>query len=525
MATKAQLRWRDAVHCLAVSRPFRTTLLALLTLALLAPAGAAASEQQVSMMMDDDLLVYRDDATRDQAMTRMKQLGVDYVRVTVLWSVVAERAKSTKTRRRRFDPRKPSTYPIRNWDRYDRLVRAARTLGIGVYFNVTPPGPPWSRGKAPRGLRGVIRRAWKPKPGEFAKFVEAVGRRFSGRYRDENDNGEIIPRVAFWSLLNEPGQAGWLAPQYERGQMRSPGLARELFLRGRAALDRTGHGRDVILFGETSPFGSSNRNTTSPIGPKRFFRAFLCQSRRGYKCDLFAKYGPIRATGIAHHPYTKNVSPLQRHSHPDSITMANASDLAELVDVLATRTRNVQRGLPVYMTEFGFETNPPDPFSGVPIARQAEWNQLGEFLAYMNPRVASQTQFLLRDVAPVASARRGTKPYWFTYQSGLYLNDDTPKPAANAYYFPFLASSAGPGRSSVWGQLRFRPNSLPPGAQDSVQIQHQPAGSGEWRNVGPPILVTNAMGFFTATVEHGVPGQLRAIWTTAPVTSLPQPVG
>ncbi|MDQ3739775.1 MAG: hypothetical protein M3389_02415, partial [Actinomycetota bacterium] len=126
----------------------RPVLVACLAVLALLPATASASPNQISVMMDDDLLVYRDDATRDRAMTRMKQLGVDYVRVTVLWSVVAENAKSTPTRRRRFDPRNPSTYPTRNWDRYDRLVRAARTIGLGVYFNVTPPGPPWSRGRA-----------------------------------------------------------------------------------------------------------------------------------------------------------------------------------------------------------------------------------------------------------------------------------------------------------------------------------------------------------------------------------------
>jgi hypothetical protein len=506
-----------------VTRPVIVACLAVLALL---PATAAASPQQVSMMMDDDLLVYRDDPTRDAAMNRMKQLGVDYVRVTVLWSVVAERAKSTAARRRKFDPRNPSTYPIRNWDRYDRLVRHARRIGMGVYFNVTPPGPPWSRGRAPRGLRDVVKRAWKPKPAEFAKFVEAVGRRFSGRYRDENDAREAIPRVTFWSLLNEPNQGGWLSPQYERGRMRSPAMARELYLRGRAALDRTGHGRDTILFGETAPLGSSLRNQTSPIRPKRFYREMLCQSRRSFRCDLFEKYGPIRATGIAHHPYTKNVSPLVRDDHPDSITMANASHLHDLIDQLARRTKNVPRGLPVYMTEFGFETNPPDPFSGVPVARQAEWNQLGEFLAYANPRIASQTQFLLRDVAPVAGARRNTKPYWFTYQSGLYYNNDVAKPAANAYFFPFLASPAGRNAANVWGQLRFRPNALPPGVQDTVQVQHQAAGSTEWRDVGGPITVTNPMGYFTARVDYPGAGQLRAIWNPPlAVPSLPQAVG
>src|SRR5215212_1947139 len=143
-----------------VTRPLLVACLALL--ALLLPSAAQASDQQLSIMMDDDLLVYRDDATRDAAMERMKQLGVDYVRVTVLWRVVAERARSTKARRRKFDPRRPGTYPTRNWDRYDRLVRSARTLGLGVYFNVTPPAPNWARGRAPRGLRPVVKQAWKP---------------------------------------------------------------------------------------------------------------------------------------------------------------------------------------------------------------------------------------------------------------------------------------------------------------------------------------------------------------------------
>jgi len=79
--------------------------LALVAALLLAmPAAAQASDTQVSMMMDDDNLLYRGDAVRDQTMTRMKQVGVDVVRVTVLWSVVAERAKSSKRRARRFDP-------------------------------------------------------------------------------------------------------------------------------------------------------------------------------------------------------------------------------------------------------------------------------------------------------------------------------------------------------------------------------------------------------------------------------------
>ena len=46
--------------------------------------------------------------------------------------------------------------------------------------------------------------------------MQAVGRRYDGTYRDENGSRGALPRVRFWSLWNEPNQAGWLSPQWER---------------------------------------------------------------------------------------------------------------------------------------------------------------------------------------------------------------------------------------------------------------------------------------------------------------------
>jgi hypothetical protein len=71
--------------------------------------------------------------------------------------------------------------------------------------------------------------------------------------------------------------------------------------------------------------------------------------------------------------------------------------------------------MPVLLTEFGYESNPPDPRNGVPYARQALFNQLAEFLAYNEPRVQANTHFLLRDVAPLTRYPKGSRLYWFTY--------------------------------------------------------------------------------------------------------------
>jgi hypothetical protein len=183
--------------------------------------------------------------------------------------------------------------------------------------------------------------------------------------------------------------------------------------------------------------------------------------------------------------------------------MANISNLGTLLDSLsATTSGAIPNNLSLFMTEFGFESNPPDPFSGLPLADQAKFNMIGEYQAYSNPRVASQAQFLLRDVSPLRNRRKGTKGYWFTYQSGLYFLNGVPKPAAGAYAMPFLAFNSntldavtGAPVFNLWGQLRLLPN----GASALATVQWRAKdGSTPWIPVGDPVPV-DLMGYFTAT--------------------------
>ncbi len=517
-------------------RTVRAIVLALLACCAAAPAAAQASSSQLSIMMDDDLLVYRSDTVRDQAMRQMKGMGVDAVRVTVLWSIVAENAnsgKATKAQKRRFrtlGAANPKAYPKANWDRYDNLVRACKTLGLICYLNVTGPGPSYGHAKPPAQHRKDAK-WWKPKPREFYKFVQAVGRRYDGKFRDEN-TPHTLPRVSFWSLWNEPNQGGWLRPQWLNGKAVSPSLYRDLYLFGHRALVSRGHGGDIILAGETAPANVSRKTTTSAMGPRIFNNELLCgPGSNGLGCSRFRKDGPIQAYAWAHHPYTKTIGPNERDPDPQTFTLANIGELGAQLDDLAAKTGNIRSGLPLISTEFGYETNPPDPFAATSLAQQAAFNQLADLMTYLNPRIIGNTQFLLRDVKPNKKATKDSRRYWATYQSGLLTAGGTEKPAAVAYKMPFLATGNGRTETgapivSLFGQLRFLPNST---AEQTVHLQWKPAdNSVDFFDFGEPIKVTDLLGYYTGAMALPGPGQIRMRWAGLAqpfqLASLPQTV-
>ncbi|HVF78562.1 MAG TPA: hypothetical protein VNA28_09710, partial [Solirubrobacteraceae bacterium] len=518
----------------------RTIALTALLLMTLSVPTAQASPDQVSAMMDDDQLLYRGDKVRGRTLVQMRTLGVDVIRATVLWKTVAEGASLTnkeierlkgdenrdkaRAQRKRFKPKDPRTYPTRNWDKYDNLVKDAAKFGMRVYFTITGPGPSYAHRKAPPSQRANAG-TYKPFPTRFRDFAEAVGRRYSGTTRDENGIRRALPRVSLWSIWNEPNQPGWLTPQHERrdGQVvpAAPALYRKLYQMGVQGLERSGHNTtaDGIFVGETAPLGSAQSGPRNGMKPVPFLRELLCLKPDGTSydgpdalrrdCDDFVKNGPLKATAFAHHPYTKKVAPTKAPATPDDITIANIGTLGPMLDSWSAQSGGkLPPDLPILLTEFGYESSPPDPRNGIPYLRQAQFNQLAEFLAYNDPRVQTTTHFLLRDVAPLTRYPKGSRLYWFTYQSGLVTNAGRSKPAVFAYALPFVVFPSGEGTTGYWGQLRFRPN----GAQDLAVIMWRPDSKSPWQQVGEP-PTTTARGYFTGTIPTpGTGGEYRAVY-------------
>ena len=511
-------------------RALRGAAGAALLVAALAPAAAHASARQLSIMQDDDTLLYRGQRTAANGLEVMHALGVDAVRVTVLWEVAAQRAASPR-RAHRFRATDPRTYPHRLWDRYDDIVRGATLLGMRVYLNPTGPPPPELRTTAPRGAEARSARAWRPDARAFGRFVQALGKRYSGHYRDENQGRRVLPRVDLWSIWNEPNQRTWLSPQFmpaAHGKAAfpvSPILYRRLWIAAHRALVHTGHRHDTILMGETAPLGSKRKNEITPMAPGQFIRELYCldahlkpyrgAAARKRECNRVPELIRAAPSGWAHHPYTRNAPPTwSAPGEPDALPMGRIHALPQLLDALSAHG-DLPPQLPVWLTEFGYETNPPDPFRGLAPDTQAEWLNTAEHMAYENPRIVSTAQYLLRD-APVKTQYAAAQHHRFGgYQSGLYDETDHPKPSLVAYDLPLVAmpgARAADGSRDVrfWGQLRFRPNGV---AGDLVSFQFRPQGSDRWTTVGSPAPVSSPLGFFETARTATLPGYWRAVWT------------
>ena len=117
--------------------------------------------------------------------------------------------------------------------------------------------------------------------------------------------------------------------------------------------------------------------------------------------------GLFGATGFAHHPYSFFLAPARSMSDPNFAPLADLSRLERSLDRIFAAYA-VPRRLPIYFTEYGYETNLPNPFRGVAPATQAAYLDEAEYLAWLDPRVRALSQFELRDSPPNRAYRAGT---------------------------------------------------------------------------------------------------------------------
>jgi hypothetical protein len=446
---------------------------ALLVGLLVAAIPSAAAEARplvtgITFVGDNDPLAYQ----------RVRTTGAEMVRVLARWGEVAPRKEPAG-----WQPANPAD-PNYNWGKVDTEVIRAVEAGLTPVFTIHG-APQWAERCHPDQAGGMC----DPDPAALSSFTTAAALRYSGEFAG-------LPRVRYWQGLNEPNLSLYFEPQFEHGKPASPAKYRQLinaFYFSIKSVQRS----NLVLAAGLGPI-EIPRFT---IGPLRFTRELLCM--RGRKkprpragnCD-----GGVHFDIFDIHPYTTG-GPNHR-AHVNDISLRNLAELHALLQAAgrAGRIKGQSRHTPLWVTEFSWDSKPPDP-GGVPMKTLSRWTAEALYRAW-HAGVSRFFWLSLRDNP--ASAKL---PFSQTIEAGLYFRGDSlagdrPKPMMYAFRFPFVAFSKAKG-FTYWGRT---PSSKP------GKVALQVLAHGKWRTTD--VVHADKQGIFNGMVGgsygRGRRGTVRA---------------
>jgi hypothetical protein len=227
-----------------------------------------------------------------------------------------------------------------------------------------------------------------------------------------------------------------------------------------------------VLVGGLAAFGRSRG-----VPPLAFLREMACvdaalRPLARPECRGFRR---IPGDGLAHHPYSTRTPPnvVEADVSRDDAPLARLPELSALIDRLVAGGRLDRRLRRLYLTEYGYETDPPDPGAPFDPRRAARMWAWAEAIAATQPQVRMFAQFLVRDLPGDSGGQRvGALSDW---QSGLLFASGARKPLASVLPAPLHAETGGRG-VRVWGRVRGGSGPRP------VRLEARRPG-GRWRVV------------------------------------------
>lgn len=387
-----------------------------------AAAPAAAAHDAAFGVQDDAWLLYGP-GTFDQRVGTLQKLGVGIVRVTLDWSQIAPTKPA--------DPRNPYDTAY-HWNAFDLALTALHDHGIPALVTIWG-SPPWANGgHGPN---------WLPTSG-FGNFAYAAAQRF--------------PWVRLWTVWNEPNSRTSSIPV-------SPKLYVRRLLTPAYRLLHLANPANQVAGGVTSP-----RKPPSGMSPLAFMQGL---HRYHAKLDAYA-----------HNPY-----PGSRKETPffDPCTWCRTLTMARLPEIRADVTKYFG-DVPLWLTEYGYQTDPPDPLFGVSPALQATYESEAALRVWQQPGVTVLIHFLIRD-----------EPALGGWQSGFFTVRGKAKPAFRSFALPLAQISRHGVRTVLWGQVR-------PGQGRRTYVLERWTGHG-WARIGGSHR-TNLAGTFERVIR-GVPGE------------------
>ena len=484
-------------HPFTIAALLRAAVLCLALVAALAPAAQARhGHTPETVIQDDALFLHGTDESIQKGLEQTRSLGITRVRLTAGWSVLAPEADSeTKPA---LDLTDPANYPRDIWRNLDRAVRMTVAAGLRPMVDIAFWAPRWATKEQADQRLG---RRTEIDAGLYAEFAEAVARRYSGTYAPPAPDAqqapppeqepspdrsfldqlfkpqptqqrqaeqappapapanEPLPAVDLFTIWNEPNHPGFLLPQWNKvnGKFipRAPHLYRDMVRAAYPVIKRVAP-QSKVLIGGTASMGSSTPGK-SGVTPLLFLREFACvdENLKPITRSGCEKFDTIPGDGWSHHPYSLATLPDELPQDRDKLPVAATARLVSTLKALVKRGRLAPDVATVYMTEYGYETNKPDPEAKFTPDEQPRLLAWAEYLGTRSPSVAMWPQFQLVDRPGDPTGPRN-RPFG-DWQSGLIYADGTAKPAFHAFRTPAFASCRRVGKQrwiEIWGRVR-----------------------------------------------------------------------
>lgn len=456
------------------SLPALLALGALLSLSI-SPSSAAALSlvTGITNIGDDDPLAFE----------HTRATGAQFVRIPLKWGGVAPTRVPLD-----WHPDDPAD-PSYDWGPSDTAVVNAIQAGLTPVLQLDG-APSWAeRCQAPSFAQA---KTCDPDPTALGAFATAAARRYSGSFGG-------LPRVRLWQGLNEPNLSLFFNPQYEGDKPVSPDLYRTLINSFYAAV-KSVDPSNLVLAAGLGPVAVPQYT----IGPMRFARLLLCMQGHNHPrptpgdCD-----GGVYFDIFAIQPYTTGGP-----THEGGVNDVELGDLPKLQTLLqeadrAGRIKGEFKRTPLWITEFSWDSNPPDP-GGLSMKTESRWTAEALYRAW-RAGVSHFFWYSLHD-----DRYESGQSFSESLQSGLYfrgatLAEDQPKEVLYAFRFPFVSYPTNRGLL-FWGRT---PSSKPGKVAIQLWRGHQ------WHEVAT--VHANKAGLFSGTaLSHygrNKRGAVRALYT------------
>lgn len=373
--------------------------MAALLMAALAMGVSTASGSKMKIGFADGLYRSGDADERQKWFKKSRRAGASIARIDVYWREIAPNKP--------LMPTNPNDIAYR-WGTLDGAIADANARGLDPLLTVGQ-APNWAEGPNRAGYAAPG--TWKPDSVAYGDFARAVAARYGSQVR-------------YYQAWNEPNIFPFLNPQYEGGDLVGPSIYRRMlndFYEGIHSVDPTA----TVVTGGTAPYGDppGNRRTR----PLVFIRDMLClngKNQPAANCNTKAKFD-----ALSHHPINTTGGPTVSAAHPDDVS---TPDLHNVVDALRSAEAGDTTGTDgrhdVWVTEFWWETNPPDHCTGVPKKVHKEWI-FDALRSFKRQGASVAINFLIRDQVYTKQSGCGRA----TLQTGAFFDNGKKKPAFKSF--------------------------------------------------------------------------------------------